>query len=472
MSGPAPARRSALRVLQEIEQGGAYAQVALAREWQRSGVAGPDARLTSELVRGVLVWRRLLDEWIAGLSSVAPARLEVPVLIILRMSLYQLRFFDRVPSYAVVSDAVDLAREHRQKAAGFVNGVLRSALREQAWTRPLSDCATPGGAADGDAVGDDAGRGDAAGGKVARGKVAGGGAPRSVRLSCPDWLLAHLERTLGRQQACAALLAMNERPGRTVRVNVLRCTREELIRRLAAEGVAAQAAEAAPEGVLLPQGVNAVELRAYADGWFTLQGLSSMLIAPLLDARPGMDILDACAAPGGKATHLAELTQDAAAITAVDIHAHRAATVGEQARRLGHRSIRVVTGDSSRTEGEFDRVLLDAPCSGIGTIGRKPDLKWRVSEGGIRELAAVQRTLLLAAAGRVRPGGILVYAACTLSAAENEGQIAGLLAERGDFAPFPWDGAPWSDSAPGQARILPQDFGGDGFFVARLRRRT
>lgn len=444
MSAAAVARQSALRVLHEIEQGGAYAQVALLREWRRKELSGADARLVSELVRGVLVWRRLLDEWIAQLSAARLTRLELPVLIILRMSLYQLRFFDRVPPYAVVSDAVELAKAHRPKAAGFVNAVLRNALRENAWIAPLTGCAAPW-----DEL-------------------------RGVQLSYPDWLVRHMQRTLGDPDAaCAALLAMNQQPERTVRANLLRCTREELIERLAREGLQARPTGVAPAGVVLPPGVNAVELGAYADGWFTLQGQSSMLIAPLLDAGPGMDILDACAAPGGKATHLAELTGDAAAITAVDIHAHRSAMIARQAERLGHGSIRATTGDSTLIQGEFDRVLLDAPCSGLGTIGRKPDLKWRASEDGIRELATVQRKLLRAAAMRVRPGGVLVYAACTLSAEENERQIASLLEEREDFVPFPWQGAPENGNASqAQARILPQHFGGDGFFVARLRRIT
>ncbi len=440
MSGATVARQGALRVLREIERGGAYTQMALEREWRRGGLSGADARLVSELVRGVLVWRRLLDEWIARLSTVAVERLELPVRIILRMGLYQLRFFDRVPPYAIVSDAVELARVHAPRAAGFVNGVLRGALREADWVTPLTDC------------------------EVSRAELSG------VRLSYPDWLVRHMEQTLGdREAACGALLAMNRRPERTVRANLLRCTREELIARLADEGVPAHPAAFSPVGVVLPAGVHAVDLAAYAEGWCTLQGQSSMLIAPLLDAREGMDILDACAAPGGKATHLAELTGDRATVTAVDIHAHRTAMIESQARRMGHRSIRALTGDSALIEGEFDRVLLDVPCSGLGTIGRKPDLRWRASPGGIRELAAIQRRLLLAVAARVRPGGILVYAACTLSAAENERQIAALLAKREDFVLLPWRGAPISGGAA-QARILPQQFGGDGFFVARLQR--
>ena len=454
MSGPAPARRCAFAVLFAVARRGAYAHLALEQELAGRRLAPEDAALASEITRGAMTWQRLLDRWIDRLAK--GRRPDPAVAVILRMALYQLRFLDRVPAYAALSDAVELAKERAPHAAAFVNGVLRAATRETEWERPLADgCGGRAGACCPEEA-------------PAPEALALSPAEFALRASYPDWLAACVGEALGERAGRAALLALNRRPVRTLRVNRLRAARADVLASLCAAGVDAEPSPCAPEGIRLPPGVNPVQLQVYRDGLCSLQGESSMLIAPLLEPRPGMAILDACAAPGGKAAHIAELADDRARVTAVDLHPHRAALVRAAAARLHLTSVRVETADARSLRGRYDAVLLDAPCSGIGTIARKPDLKWRLTPGALRELADLQAELLLALADAVRPGGLFVYSTCTLAAAENERQIERFLAARPDFcaAPFALSGG----EVAGTARILPQSFGGDGFFVARMIR--
>ncbi len=449
MSRVAPARMCAYDVLRKVDTNGAYAHVALRETMERRNLPAIDAALASELVSGVLKMRRLLDDTISRHSRIAFSKLDPRVIVILRMSIYQIAFLSRIPDYAAVADGVEMAKQAAPRAAGFVNAVLRSLLRGKDWRALWSELPDP---------------------LPHRSDV-------GLHLSYPDFLVDHFCDSYGDHFGSGIMLAQNRRSGRTLRINSARCTRDEVIALLAAEGVAAEESPVSPFGVRLPPGVNPSVLRAYTTGMCSIQGESSMLVAPLLGPLDGKRVLDACAAPGGKALHMAELAGDHTAITAVDIHAHRAATIRRQANRLRLQSVRAVAADARSVEGEYDAVLLDAPCSGLGTIGRHPDIKWRTKAEEMESLAALQKDLLDAMAERVRPGGVLLYTTCTLSPAENTVQIERFLERRSDFSalpislPVPPDTRARPPDPVGQRHIWPQDFGSDGFFIAKLQRR-
>ena len=445
----APARTCAFAVLQDVEVKKAYSHVALHDALRRQSLSPEDAALATEIVHGVLLWRRLLDEWIKTLTRSTKSKVTPDVMTILRIGLYQMRFLHKVPAYAAVSDAVDLAKLHNAKAAGFVNAVLRAAQRQKGYEQPLLEFSSLQGVTLTEAA---------------------------RRLSFPDWMARHLAKTLGDADAVEVMWGLNQKANRALRVNQLRTTREHLVADLLAKGIEASPSAVTQDGVHVTSRTAMQFLPEYEQGLYTLQGESSMMIARLLQGEPGMRILDACAAPGGKTTHIAEVTQDRAEIVAVDLHEHRAAMIKEQAKRLQLRSIQVQTMDARNSTGDFDRILLDAPCSGLGTIARKPDLKWTMTEDKIAALVSVQEDLLHTLATRVRSGGILLYTTCTLSAQENERQIGRFLDLHPEFSLLDWTADEraslhYSQKAKGMAWIYPQDFFGDGFFLARLQRR-
>lgn len=447
MKSPSPARSAAFLVLRSVMERGAYLHLALRAELARAKLDMRDAGLASDIARGVMTWRLLLEHYVKRLSSRPFSRIDASARIVLLMSLYQLRFLDRVPAYAVLSDAVEIAKEHAPGAQSFVNAILRAAMREAEYPGPLLDHVD----------------------------VAGDERDFSLRASYPEWLVDAVRRGQGESEGTAALVAMNGRVPRTLRVHTGRVARATLLDRLRQGGLSCEPLGCSPAGIALLSGGSGGDNRvldAYREGLFTWQGAGSMQIAPLLEPRPGARYLDACAAPGGKATHIAELSGDQAEVVACDVHAHRARQILDQANRLGLRSIRVQVADCREVKERFTGVLLDAPCSGLGSIARKPDLKWRVKPDDLRTLARLQAELLRTMAERVEPGGFLVYAVCTLTVEEGPAQIAALLDERPDFALAPWRLPGTPAGQVGEARLLPDaKYSGDGFYVARLIRK-
>ncbi len=445
----APARRCAFSVLYDVESKKSYSHLALHTALKDQSLSKDDASLCTELVHGVLLWRRLLDEWIKTLTKSSRSKVTLEVKTILRMGLYQLRLLQKIPDYAVLSDAVDLSKIHQPKAAGFVNAVLRGAQRQKTYEKPLLSFADLQGISLIEAA---------------------------RRLSFAEWMAHHLAKTLGEETAIEVMWGLNQKAQRAFRVNRLRLSRDQLFTLFQEQGVEVHASAINDEGIYATHRHVAQQLIGYDRGLYTLQGESSMLVAKLLRAKPNMDILDACAAPGGKTTHIAELTEDAACITAIDLHEHRTTMIQQQAQRLGLQSIHCETMDARHVTGQFDRILLDAPCSGIGTIARKPDLKWTMTADKVKALVLLQEQLLDACATHVKSGGVLLYTTCTMSAYENERQIGHFLEKHPEFTMLDFDEFErahlhYAEKAKGIGWILPQDFFGDGFFVARMQRR-
>ena len=448
------ARSLALDALLRIEERSARSDVALGRLLERATLAAADQALATRLVYGTLAWQGRLDWHLAQLCTTPPERLDPWLRIILRLGLYQLLFLDRVPDYAVVSSSVELARGFRHGAAtGLVNATLRRAARER------SQLAVPDTAADPvEAL--------------------------AVRWSHPAWLVARWREALGAAETESLLQADQEPCPTVLRVNTLRTERHACIDALERAGLTAKATAYSPVGIELGAPLTAA-CAALPDGWSTPQGEASQLVSYMVAPRPGERVLDACAAPGGKTTHLAELMRNAGELVALDTSRGGVARLQERAASLGitivrarHADVRDFArdGDNAEARPPFDRVLVDAPCSGLGTLRSHPELRWRASERRIAALAKLQTEILDAAAALCAPAGTLVYATCTISRQENDGVLERFVAGHPDFAlESPGHDLPAAARAlvdeRGILRSFPHRHGLDGFFVVRLRRR-
>jgi len=443
-------RRLAFDILNRVEAG-AYADLTLDAVLARErGIDPRDRGLLTELVYGVLRQRGRLDFALSRHCRQSLARVEPRVLTLLRLGAYQVLLLERVPDSAAVNETVEAARAAGlDRATGFLNGVLRGLSRgRETLTWP-------------DAAGDPAGHLEHA-------------------QSLPGWLARRWLMEFGAEEAIALAEAMRQPPPFTLRVNTLRIGRPQYLEALAEAGHTAVATRYAPDGVIVT-GRGREPLPGGSEGWFQVQDEASMLIAHLLDPQPGEQILDACAAPGGKTTALAALTAGRARILAMDLHPQRVSLVEQGAARLGAAGIATRCWDLTRppaflAAGSFDRVLLDAPCSGLGVLRRNPETRWRRTEEDVGRMAELQRQLLENVAGLVRPGGLLLYSLCTLTPEETEGVVASFQVAHPEFvredfrrtAPEGWqelfDGT-------GALRTLPQRHGGmDAFFAVALRK--
>jgi 16S rRNA (cytosine967-C5)-methyltransferase len=422
-----------------------------------------DRALVTELAYGAIRQRRLLDAWIDAHGKVPSARQPPRLRWLLHLGLYQLLFSQRVPAAAAVSTSVELAKQGGLgRLAPVVNGLLRAVLRSRAEVGGVAGVGMDAGVG---AVPDEPWRGLPLPADPAE--------AFGVRHSLPPWLAADLLRWLppathpGRAEAFAR--ACNAPPPLDLRLQPLRTDRDGLLATFAAAGAVAEPLADLPEALTLPTRPGAPRaLPGYAEGLWSVQDRNAQRIVPLLDPRPGERILDACAAPGGKATHLAEQMGDRGEVWAVDRSEARLRRLMANAARLGLTSIRCLSADAAalatqRPEwrGGFARILLDAPCSGLGTLARHADARWRLLPAAIEELAALQRHLLEGLVPLLAPAGRLVYATCTVHPSENAELIAAFLADHPGWRLVAehqwWPGA----AADGSA-------GGDGFYAAVL----
>ncbi|MFY8150389.1 MAG: 16S rRNA (cytosine(967)-C(5))-methyltransferase [Prochlorococcaceae cyanobacterium] len=443
--GLAP-RQVAWQVLQAVAAG-AFADVALERELARQPLQGADRGLATELAYGAIRQRRLLDAWVDRLGKV-PAQRQPPKLRwLLHLGIYQLLFCQRIPASAAVSTSVELAkRSQLARLAPVVNGQLRALLRQ----RPEAEAEPPAEAWRGLELPTEA------------------AARWALRHSLPDWLGEEVLAWLPAEEAEAFGVACNTPPHLDIRLQPQRCRAEELQEQLTAAGVGWQVLD--PHGGALTLEGAPGDLRrlpGYAEGWWSVQDRHAQRVVPLLDPQPGERILDACAAPGGKSTQMAERQNDSGEIWAVDRSEGRLQRLLHSAARLGLGSIHVLAADATRLleekphwRGHFDRILLDAPCSGLGTLARHPDARWRITPAAIEELVVLQEQLLEALLPLLRPGGRLVYATCTVHPLENGEQIDGLLKRHPQLEQLE------------QWQCWPSAAGGDGFFAAAVQLRA
>ncbi len=440
MKPPRGARAIARQVLSRVRRDGAYANLALSAALARAGAIAPAERgLATELVYGVLRHQRLLDHALSRHAREPLEKLDAETLEAMRLAAYQLLMLERVPAYAAVDDAVEAVRTARGKArAGFANAVLRRLARGDLEAALPEDPA----------------------------------ARIALACSLPDALAARWVAELGAAEAEALGRSLLERAALSLRVNRLRATPASARAALEAEGAQVEAGRLV-EGALRIAGLaDPFVARSFLEGLWTAQDEAAQLPALALAPRPGERVLDACAGVGGKATQLAALLEDRGEVVCVDVSARKLELLREHCLRLGVSCASTREADlrglAAPAEG-VDRVLLDAPCSGLGVLRRHPELKWRAGALGSEGLLRAQRELLDAAASWLRVGGVLVYSVCTVTEEEGLAQVRALLARRPELAldPFELAGLEGSESC---RTIWPHHHGTDGFFLARLRR--
>lgn len=423
-----PARLAAFRILQQVETG-AFSSVLLAAE--EPNLKPADRALCHELVLGVLRWQLFLDRLIEHYSKRRIDNLDVPVRIALRLGLYQLRYLTRIPASAAVNESVSLVRVARlSSATAFVNAVLRRAIKEADYD-PAVEVSDP------------------------LERIA-------IQTSHPVWLIERWAKAFGIAESEAFAQANNTVPPTAFRVVKTRADESEVLSKLRAAGATVERSEVA-EGAWRVSGATGLVRELTAAGEIYLQDEASQLVAEVLDVKPGERVLDLCAAPGGKTTLMADRADDHAMIVAADRSATRMATVIATSNLQQLKSITPMLSDAVEKlpfEREvFDKVLLDAPCSGTGTLRRNPEIRWRLSVDDIRDLASQQKQMLSNAAEVVKPGGRLVYSTCSVEREENEEVIDDVIGSDKHFRLVE------------SRRTWPQRQGSDGFFIASLERR-
>jgi 16S rRNA (cytosine967-C5)-methyltransferase len=455
----APARSAALHGLRAVAAHRVDLPAALVQARARL-TDDRDRALATDIITGTLRWQRSFDHLIEHFAGRPIAKLDTDVLLIVRLSLYQLLHLDRVPASAVVDDAVDLTRGARkQSATGFVNAILRSTLRNRhrlplpSRPRETSD---PGSAA----------------------------AYLGITHSHPDWLVQRWLRRYGFHDAERWVRFNNDPAPLTIRANTLRVTRDQLAAALAQDGIETEPTRYAPDGLVVRTGNplrtalgNPAKAGLHVRD-FLVQDEASQIVPLAVDARPGMRILDLCASPGGKTTALAAAAGSGGLVVASDVRPRRIRTLVATVAGTDARNVRIVHVPAAGTlpfTPVFDRILVDAPCSGLGTVRRDPDIRWRRTEDDLAAFSGRQVDLLRRAASVLKPGGRLVYATCSSEPDENESVVERFLADEPDFAVASLRAAapllePFVDSS-GMLHTLPFAHGLEAFFAAALERR-
>ncbi len=438
------ARQAAFVALKAVHKG-AFADVALNRALTQQSFSGPDSRLLTELVYGCVRRMRTLDVLIGQLARKGSAQQPPDVRAVLHLGLYQLRYL-QIPPSAAVNTTVELLKQNRMGGlSGFVNGLLRQYLRLSAEKDPLDLGNQP----------------------IQR---------LGILHSYPDWIVETWAESLGIEAAEQLCIALNQPPTLDLRVNPLKAERASVQAALADQGVTTETL-AFPQGLRIIDGSGPVhQLPGYSQGWWVVQEASAQLVGHLVAPLPGMTVLDLCAAPGGKTTHLVELMQGTGMVWACDQTASRLKRLHQNLERLEMTdSVRVQQADGRSLGPDIplvDAVLIDAPCSGLGTLHRHADARWRQTPTTVQELSKLQSELLKAAAQQVKPQGILVYATCTLHPSENELVIQRFLAESPQWRIEPPQDPMFAEfqSAAGWIKVWPHQQPMDGFFMVRLRR--
>ncbi|MCR2820772.1 16S rRNA (cytosine(967)-C(5))-methyltransferase RsmB [Lederbergia panacisoli] len=437
-------REAALDVLEAIDKHQSYSNLLLNQAIKKYHITGPDTGLLTEIVYGTIQRKMTLDFY---LQPFIKKKLEHWVLILLRLSLYQMVYLDKVPDRAIIFEAVEIAKKRGHKGiVGVVNGILRSVQREgirslDIITDPLERLA--------------------------------------IETSHPLWLVQRWTEQFGFDKTKAMCEENLLAPVQTARINETKTTREEVCALLQTEGFSVEASPIIPESIRILKG-NAAHSDLYKKGYFSIQDESSMVVAYALDLFPNMNILDACAAPGGKTGHIAELLKGSGNVTALDLHPHKIKLIKENALRLNLDNIDAMVMDSRHSSDSFrpesfDRVLVDAPCSGLGVLRKKPDIKYTKTDQDIQSLREVQLRILDETASLLKKGGLLVYSTCTVDLEENFGTAAAFLEQHEDFEPYPLS-LPKAlstliEEGSNTIQIFPQDFGGDGFFISCFRKK-
>ncbi|MFZ5943829.1 MAG: 16S rRNA (cytosine(967)-C(5))-methyltransferase RsmB [Bacillota bacterium] len=443
------ARHFALRVLFQVNEEGAYANLALDKAFSETSLDDPrDKGLATEIIYGCIKYRGLLD-WIINQFAKPQVEKMAPwIRNIIRMGLYQIMFLDKVPVSAAINESVKLSKKYgHQGTVKFVNGVLRNLERNKHLIK-YPDLKT-------DPV-----------------------KHISIRYSFPQWLVERWIGDYGVENTIKLCSYFNEPSPLWIRTNTLKTTRRDLQDSLNQQGIKSIESNKNPEGLKILSNVEIGRLKEFKEGLFTVQDESSMLVSHVVAPQKNENILDVCGGPGGKTSHLAQLMDNQGHILAFDVHEHRLTLIRETCDRMGITIVKTGLKDARfLTEvvtEPVDSILVDAPCSGLGVLGRRPDARWRRDPADINNLQNIQKEILSEAAKLVKPSGTLIYSTCTLNREENNDVVDSFLKNNKDFS---FDGDlrkylpyPTEEGKEGWIQFVPFIHDMDGFFIARLKR--
>lgn len=435
-------RLAAINILTEVFYNNGYSNIALNKCLTNNEFNDKDKGLITEIVYGTIKYKYTIDKILENYSSIELGKIQKEILNILRISIYQIRYLDKVPSYAVVNEGVSLSKDISMKASKFVNGVLRSYLRDP--DKPIDT----------------------------KGHVE----KLCFQYSFPKWIVNLIIKQYGMEKTEKILEGLNNTPMVTVRVNSLKTSYDEVFELLEKEGYDIEEGYLCPEAIIINKGSSIEKNSLFKEGYFTVQDESAMAVSPLLDPKENDVILDMCSAPGGKATHLGEILDNRGKVYAFDIYPHKLKLIEENTKRLGLENISWEISDATKLEGKYinmaNGVLLDVPCSGLGIIRKKPEIKWSKSLTKIENLIETQRNILSNGAHYVKAGGTLLYSTCTINKQENEDNINWFLKKHKDFVLekiFLGNSPNIIYHKEGFITVLPNKYM-DGFFIAKLKK--
>ncbi|GAA0754035.1 MULTISPECIES: 16S rRNA (cytosine(967)-C(5))-methyltransferase RsmB [Clostridium] len=434
-------RKLARQIVQRVLEEGAYSNLVLSNELNTRDIEDKDKGLITEIVYGTLRRKRTLDVLIGNFVKDINL-IDTTVLNILRVAIYQMYFLDKIPEYAACNEAVEEAKEVSLEASKLVNGILRNYIKDE------KEIVVPGNRID----------------------------ELAYKFSFQPWMIRLFIKQYGEEKTMKLMSGLNETPKVTVRVNEFKAEYDEVYEKLEEIGYNIEEGYACPEGIAIKGGKGIEDNALFKEGLITVQDESAMLVAPLLDLKEGDKVLDLCAAPGGKTTHIAELLGNTGEVLAFDLHENKLSLIEENAKRLGLNNIVCKAMDATKLNSDYisygDKVLIDVPCSGLGIIRKKPEIKWNKTRQQLKDLVPIQREIMENAWQYLKPGGTLVYSTCTLNKEENEENLQWFLSKHKDAAVekvYIGNNSNFIYNADGSLTILPND-SMDGFFMGKIKK--
>lgn len=437
------AREIAYKVLLDIEKNNNYSNMAINKYFKDVKLSNQDRGLATEIIYGVIENKYYIDYMIDKLSKVKTNKMEIYVKTLLRMGVYQIMFLNSISDYAAVNETVNLAKKKNSKVSGFINGILRNVIRQKE--------------------------------EIGKVKTKDDIEYLAIKYSYDKWMIKNWIAHFGKEFTEELVEANNERPNIYLRTNTLKITRGELIEKLAEQNIKAEKVNVVEEAIKVEHLKDIENNKLYKEGLFTVQDISSMLVGKVMNPKENSLILDVCSAPGGKTTHMATLMNNTGQVVSRDIYDHKLKLIKASANRLGLTNIDAQEFDGMKLDREsiakFDYVLADVPCSGLGIIRRKPEIKYKEKEE-FRELPPIQKKILENAAKYVKVGGTLIYSTCTIQDNENINVVNEFLQKHKNFelAPIKEVNVDLDNQEKGYMKIYPNVHDMDGFFISKLIR--
>lgn len=437
------AREIAYKVLLDIEKNKNYSNMAINKHFKDVKISNQDRGLATEIIYGVIENKYYIDYMIDKLSKVKTNKMEIYVKTLLRMGIYQIMFLNSISDYAAVNETVNLAKKKNSKVSGFINGILRNVIRQKE--------------------------------EIGKVKTKDDVDYLAIKYSYDKWMIRNWMIHFGKEFTEELLEANNERPNIYLRTNTLKITRDELIKKLEKHNIKAEKVNVVEEAIKVEHLKDIENNSLYKEGLFTVQDVSSMLVGKVMNPKENSLVLDVCSAPGGKTTHMATLMNNTGQVVSRDIYDHKLKLIKAASKRLGLTNVDVEEFDGMKLDresiGKFDYVLADVPCSGLGIIRRKPEIKYKEKEE-FRQLPPIQKKILENASKYVKVGGTLIYSTCTIQDSENIDVVNEFLQKNKNFelVPIKEVNVDLENQEKGYMKIYPNVHNMDGFFISKLIR--